>query len=272
MGRSRLLLGTAVVTAVLALTAPPAGAAEFPKPTGYLVDDAGAVPDAEQRALEAELAAYATRSGHQVAVAVVRSTGNESIEDYANDLFGHWGVGSAERDDGVLLVVATEDRKLRIEVGRGLEGTLTDVESADIIRDDMVPSLRAGNVGEAVRAGERGVRSALGDPTPEAGGETAPAAGFGGFGGGETAPRSQGGFGLLPLLVLGVLAFGLLSSLGGRRRRRRRRRGGMFFPVFLGSGWGGGWGSGGGFSDSSGGGFGGFGGGGSGGGGASGSW
>jgi uncharacterized protein len=270
MSRSRHLLGTALVTTLLTLATPAAAAgADFPAPTGYLVDDAGAIPDAEQQQLEAELTAYATRSTHQLAVAVVKSTGNESIEDYANDLFGQWGVGSAARDDGVLIVIATQDRHLRIEVGRGLEGTLTDVEAADIVRDKMVPELKAGRVVDAVRVGERGVRTALGDPTPDAGGETA--AGFSGFGGGEAAPRdSHTGIGLFPLLFVGLLVFGVLSRLGGRRRRRGR--GGMFFPVFLGSGWGGGGGWSSGDNGFGGGGFGGFGGGSSGGGGASGSW
>jgi uncharacterized protein len=246
-----------------------ASAADFPDPSGYLVDAADAVSDAEQQQLESELAAYAARSSHQLAVAVVSSTGGDSIEDYANDLFGRWGVGSAERDDGVLIVIATNDRHLRIEVGRGLEGTLTDIEAADIVRDKMVPELRAGRVADAVRVGERGVRAALEDPTPEAGGEAA--ANFGGFGGGEPAPRpSHTGFSLFPLLVVGLLVVGFLSRLGGRGRRRRRH-GGMFFPLFLGSGWGGG-GFGGGDTGFGGGGFGGFGGGSSGGGGASGSW
>lgn len=262
------------VLALLVLWASPAWAAEFPQPTGYLVDAANAVPDSDQQALEAELSAYAERSSHQLAVAVVRTTGGKSIEDYANDLFGRWGIGDAKRDDGVLLVVATSDRTLRIEVGRGLEGQLTDVQSADIIRNDMVPALRSGDVTGAVRAGERKVRAALGDPTPDAAG--APAASFTGYGGGQPVARSQSSFNLLPLLVLGFVAVLFISRLGGRRRRRRH---GMFFPLFLGSGWGGfgggswgGGGLGGGGFGGGGGGFGGFGGGSSGGGGASGSW
>jgi uncharacterized protein len=269
MSPFRRRLGAVVLAAVVPVSvATAARAASFPEPTGYVVDEAGALPDDEQEALEAELAAYAARSGHQIAVAVVTSTGNESIEDYANDLFGAWGVGTAERDDGVLIVVATSDRRLRIEVGRGLEGQLTDIEAADIVRDEMVPPLRAGRLPDAVRAGERAVRAALDDPTPQAAGDPQ-AQSFNGFGGGRPAAAEQGGgLGLLPLLALAFVAFAVLSRLG---RRRRRRRGGLFFPVFLGSGWGSTSWDGGGLG-AGGGGFGGFGGGSSGGGGASGSW
>jgi uncharacterized protein len=263
MRRTRLRAGiVGLVASALALgLASAAYAADFPAPTGFLVDAAEAVPDGQQQALEAELEAYAERSGHQLAVAVVDTTAGESIEDYANDLFGEWGVGSADRDDGVLIVVAVDDRELRIEVGRGLEGTLTDIEAADIIRDNMVPRLKVADYAGAVRAGERAVRRALGDPTPDAAGEPT-ARGFGGYGGGQPgAASSQGGLNFLPVIVIIIfLVIVALSSFGNRRRRS-----GGFFPIFIGSGWGGG-GSGGG------GGFGGFGGGSSGGGGASGSW
>jgi uncharacterized protein len=262
MPRHRLRAGFAgLATAAFVLAgAPTAYAADFPAPTGYLVDDANAIPEPAEQVLEAELEAYAERSGHQLAVAVVDSTDDESIEDYANDLFGEWGVGSAERDDGVLIVVAIDDRELRIEVGRGLEATLTDIEAADIIRDDMVPKLKVGDYAGAVRAGERGVRGVLGDPTPNAGGR-ADASAFDGYGGGEPAvQQSQTGYNFAPVMVIIIFVVIMLASFGNRRRRGRN---GGFFPIFIGSGWGGG-----GWSGGGGGGFGGFGGGGFGGGGA----
>jgi uncharacterized protein len=269
MSPFRLCIAAAAVAASVLAPASAAIADDgsgFPDPTGYVVDAAGQIPDGEQQALESELTAYAERSGHQLAVAVVAGTGGASIENYANDLFGYWGVGSSDRDDGVLVVVDTGDRQLRIEVGRGLEGTLTDIEAADIVRDQMVPLLKGGDLTGAVRTGERAIRRDLGDPTPNAAGDPS-ATGFDGFGGGEAAPPSGSGIGLLPLIPLLLIGFALLTSLG----RRRGRRGGMFFPLFLGTGWGGGFG--GGFGGGGGGGgFGGFGGGSSGGGGASGSW
>jgi uncharacterized protein len=268
----------AILAGALGLLLPSAAyASDFPAPTGYFVDPAGAIPANSGAAIEAELEAYADRSGHQLAVAVVDSTGSESIEDYANDLFGYWGVGSAERNDGVLIVVAINDRHLRIEVGRGLEATLTDIQAADIIRDDMVPNLKSGNYTNAVLAGERAVRAALGDPTPNAGGT--PSQAFTGYGGGQPGSTSNDSplFPVIAFVVTFIVPVLLLVLLIRTGSRRRRWGGG---PVFMGNGWGvGGWtgggfgGGGGGFSSGGGGGgFGGFGGGSSGGGGASGSW
>jgi uncharacterized protein len=222
-----------------------------------VVDAAGVVPDDVERRVAAALLDYQTRSGNQVAVAVVKSTGDESIEDYTIDLAREWGVGQKGADNGVVLVIAYEDRKLRIEVGRGLEGTLTDLQSGRLIREQIVPRLRAGDVGGAVEQGAEGIRRELGDdqvgpapPTPAAPDEE-PSNGVGAL-----------GF-IVPLAIAGLV----LS-------RRLGRGGGWGSPIFWGggysgSGWGGsGGGSGGGF----GGGFGGGGGGGFGGGGASGSW
>ncbi|MBV9486207.1 MAG: TPM domain-containing protein [Frankiaceae bacterium] len=265
--RRWLPVATLIVTVSAPATVALADAgAGFPEPSGYLVDAANQIPDAQQQALETELEAYADRSGHQLAVAVVDSTGGASIENYANDLFGYWGVGSAARDDGVLIVVATGDRQLRIEVGRGLEPELTDIEAADVVREQMVPRLQDGDLVGAIRDGERAVRRDLGDTAPNATGG-GNATDFSGFGGGEAAPQHHSGFSFVPLLPLLVIGFILLTSIG----RRRGRRGG-FFPIFVGTGWGGGWGGGGWSGGGGGGGFGGFGGGSSGGGGASGSW
>src|SRR5690606_2776976 len=103
-------------------------------------------------------------TGHQIGVAVVADTGTSSLEDYANDLFDEWGIGDAGEDDGVLVLVALGgDRGVRIEVGGGLEGELTDVESGDIIRDVLLPRLRDGDVDGALTAGIPTIRRALGD-------------------------------------------------------------------------------------------------------------
>jgi uncharacterized protein len=233
-------------------------AKSLPPFSAPVVDAAGVVPDDVERRVSAALVDYQSRSGNQVAVAVIKSTGDQSIEDYTIDLAREWGVGQKGADNGVVLVIAYEDRKLRIEVGRGLEGSLTDLQSGRLIREQIVPRLQAGDVGGAVELGAEGIRRELGDdqvgpapPPPE-----------------EPEPSGDGGFG--GLLVLGLLGLGLVGGLG-----RRWRRGGGW-PIFVGSGWpgaGGGWSGGGsGSSGGFGGGFGGGGGGGFGGGGASGSW
>lgn len=259
----------AVAAAVLALTlASPAVAAakeKFPAFTAPVVDAAGVVPDDVEQQVNAALEDYQRRSGNQIAVAVVKTTGDKSLEDYTIDLAREWGVGTKGKDNGVLLLIAYDDHKLRIEVGRGLEGQLTDLQSGRIIRERMVPLLKANDVGGAITQGTDAIRQDLGDtqvgplpppPQPE------PVA----------APRSNGVGAAVGFLFLLILLF----SLFGRRRRRHHWWG---FPIFWGGGWGGGFGGGfggGGFGGGGfgggGGGFGGGGGGGFGGGGASGGW
>ena len=239
----------AVVLALPAFTAP-------------VVDEAGVVPDDVERSVSAQLNDYQGRAGNQVAVAVVRTTGAQSLEDYSIDLAREWGVGKRGEDNGVLLLVAIDDRRVRIEVGRGLEDELTDLEAGEIVRDRLVPLLRVGDVGGAVRQGTEAIRASLGDAT--VGALPPPPAPVDDGGGGD----GDGFGGILPILVFGAFA---LTAMGGRGRRRW----GGGVPIFWGGGFGGSHGSsgggGGGFSGG-GGGFSGGGGGGFGGGGASGSW
>jgi uncharacterized protein len=243
-----------LVPLVLLGPAPSAAAAPGqPEFTAPVVDDADVVPDDVERSVSAELEAYERRSGNQIAVAVVTTTGDDALEDYAIDLAREWGVGTEGDDDGVLLLVAYEDRRLRIEVGRGLEGDLTDLESGRIIDEQMAPRLRDGDVGGAIEAGTAAIRQALGDDEA-----VVPAA---------PQQEEDEDRGLpWPVLLYGLLA--LSSLFGGIGRRRRGGWGGpMIFGGFGGLGGFGGGGFGGG-----GGGFGGGGGGGFGGGGASGDW
>lgn len=234
-------------------------AKSFPPFSAPVVDAAGVVPDDVERRVSAALLDYQTRSGNQVAVAVVKSSGDQSIEDYSIDLAREWGVGQKGADNGVVLVIAYEDRKLRIEVGRGLEGSLTDLQSGRLIREQIVPRLQAGDVAGAVEQGAEGIRRELGDD--QVGPAPPPLE--------EPGDEPSGGGGLGGLLVLGLLGLGLVGGVG-----RRWRRGGSW-PIFVGGGWpgsGGGWSGGGSSGGGFGGGFGGGGGGGFGGGGASGSW
>ena len=233
----------------------PAGAQEQLEFTAPVVDDAGVVPDAIEDEVSADLLAYEQRSGRQIAVAVVETTGDRSLEDYAIDLARDWGVGTEGEDDGVLVLIAYDDRRLRIEVGRGLEGELTDLEAGRIIRDHLRPRLQANDPGGAVRAGTQAIRAALGDDAATVPPTTRP-------------PERDGRQGSpWPLLLFGLIA---LASFGGFGRRRRGFGWGvpLIFGGMGGFGGGRGFGGGGGF----GGGFGGGGGGGFGGGGASGDW
>ena len=228
--------------------------------TAPVVDAANVVPDGIEHQVDNELNDYQQRSGNQIAVAVIKTTGSQSLEDYSIDLARAWGVGTKTKDNGVLVLIAYDDHKLRIEVGRGLEGTLTDLQSGRIIRDQMTPRLKSGDVGGAIEAGTASIRVVLGDEQA-----TAPPATH------VTPTTSPTGGIPWGLIVFAILA---VSSIGGGFGRRRRRFG-WATPLIYGQALGGltGFGRRGGFGGfSGGGGFGGGGGGGFGGGGASGSW
>lgn len=228
-------------------------AQDFPRFTNHVVDAAGVVPDEDEQRLNAELADYQKRSTNQIAIAVVESLDDTSIEDYSEDLFDEWGVGEKDKDNGLLLVVAMQERELRIEVGYGLEGELTDLESGRIV-DAMAPLMRRGDIGGALQQAANGMRAALGDTQAPALAEPA-----------EDEASETSFAWVIPIIV--VIALMLFN-----RRRGRRRRDFGLWPIFLGGNWGGGSSGGFGGGGFGGGGFGGGGGGGSGGGGASGGW
>ncbi len=120
-------------------------AAELPRLTGRVVDNAEIIDPATEASLTERLEAFEEKSSDQIVVATIRSLDGEALEPFANRLFRAWGLGQAGEDNGVLLLVALDDRKMRIEVGYGLEGTLTDLHSKLIIENTMVPAFRAGD-------------------------------------------------------------------------------------------------------------------------------
>ncbi len=120
-------------------------AADLPALTGRVVDNAGIIDAATEAALTQKLADFEKKDSDQIVVATVPSLDGEEIEPYATRLFRLWKLGQAKENNGVLLLVALNDRKMRIEVGYGLEGTLTNLQSKRIIENDMVPAFRAGD-------------------------------------------------------------------------------------------------------------------------------
>ncbi|WP_244480684.1 TPM domain-containing protein [Mesorhizobium sp. Root157] len=120
-------------------------AASLPTLTGRVVDDAGMIDAATEVLLTQKLAEFEAKGSDQIVVATIPSLDGEAIEPYSNRLFRAWNLGQAGEDNGVLVLVARDDRKMRIEVGYGLEGTLTDLHSKLIIENDMVPAFRAGD-------------------------------------------------------------------------------------------------------------------------------
>ncbi|HSV17714.1 MAG TPA: TPM domain-containing protein [Casimicrobiaceae bacterium] len=275
------------------------GLAPIPPLTARVTDRTGTLAPNERAALDDKLARFEAQSGDQVVVLMVPSTKPEPIEAYSIRVAEAWKIGRKGSDNGVLFLVAKDDRKMRIEVGYGLEGVLTDAMSRRIIADDVAPKFREGHFAAGIDAGVDRIIATIGAPgsaaaTPPTRTSRGPARGIGGMdfqtllillfvgvpvlGGilkrvfgrllGSTFGAGIVGFGasfVLGSLVLGalagVVAFVILLFLG--MGSTFGRRGGIYVPT---GGWGGG-----GFGGGGGGGF--SGGGGSfGGGGASGSW
>ncbi len=154
-----LLLGWLVV---LALPGTTNAAPDYPALTGRVVDQAKLLDAAARDGLEARLAAHETAGGDQVVVVTLESLDGESIEEYGVGLGRHWGVGQEGKDNGVLLIVAPEEREVRIEVGYGLEGTLTDAVSSQIIRNEILPRFRRSDMAGGIVAGADAIVAALG--------------------------------------------------------------------------------------------------------------
>ena len=128
-----------------------------PAPERWVTDTAGVLSAVERDDLDARLQAYEQQTGHQVIVWVGRTAGEGSVEDFAVRAFEAWKVGRAGEDDGVALFVLVDDRKVRIEVGYGLEDRVTDLAAARIIRDAIVPRIVDGDFDGAIRGGTEGI-------------------------------------------------------------------------------------------------------------------
>ncbi|MGQ0444939.1 MAG: TPM domain-containing protein [Beijerinckiaceae bacterium] len=126
----------------------------FPPLNGRVVDSANIIPPAESAGISPKLASLEAKSGIQLVVATVKSLDGEDIAPYANALFRAWKLGTKQSNNGVLLLVAPNERKARIEVGYGLEGTLTDALAKIIVTNAMAPRFKAGDFGGGI---ERGV-------------------------------------------------------------------------------------------------------------------
>ena len=253
---------------VLLIFGLPASASEpkFPTLTGRVVDDAGVLDTWTQSELTDMLASHEGATGEQVVVVTLPSLQGYTIEDYGYQLGRHWGIGQKGSNTGALLIVAPKEHKVRIEVGYGLEGTLTDAISSAIIQNYILPSFKRGDYSAGIVAGTTSILSVLAGNSPDTG-QPATSVGEGQFAGSNKSLFNPPDRAALAVLVL----FFLIPFIGT-----------MFLVVaFIRSGqkvqWGSrnSWDSAGGFGggSSSGGGGGFSGGGGSfGGGGASGSW
>lgn len=238
------------------LFASSAFALEVPPHTGLVVDQAGLLNSLEQQRLEASLREFQKRVGPQLQLLTIPSLEDETIETYSIKVTDQWKLGSAKEDNGVLMLVALQERQLRIEVGRGLEGDLPDIIAGRIIRNTIAPYFQEGKFAAGILAG-------LEEIARRAGGELQNMPEYRQI---QRRPRGVGS--LLPVLLFFFLI--VPRFLGGSRRRRRGAMGNVATGMLLGSLLGGG--GRGGFGGGGLGGFGGGGGGGFGGGGASGRW
>lgn len=249
------------------------GMVAVPAKAARVTDNAAMLTPQQRGALEQVLADYETRSGSQIAVLLIPSTAPESIEQYSIRVGDAWKLGRKGVDDGVLLLVAKDNpaalRRLRIEAGRGVQGTLTDAQSKRVLQDVIAPHFKRNDYYGGLVAGVGAIQALLNQeqlPAPAAARQ--PAA--------QQEQQQQQGFGLLlPLLFLGfMVVMALLRSRGGGRRLQRGSWGSGASGVLLGSALSQGWGSGGGSGGGGGFGGGGFSGGGGSfdGGGASGDW
>ena len=154
----RRLATAALVCASVAAAAAP----QFPKLTGRVVDAAGLLAPQTEAELTAQLAAHEQVTTNQVVVVTLPSLQGYDIADYGYQLGRHWAIGQKGKNNGVLLIVAPKERKMRIEVGYGLEGVLTDAISRDIIERVIKPPFRQGNYEQGIRAGTTAILAALG--------------------------------------------------------------------------------------------------------------
>lgn len=194
----------------------------FPQLTGRVVDEAGLLSASEEQSLDQALAAHEQKTGEQVVVVTVPSLQGLPIEQYGYQLGRHWGIGQKDEDTGALLIVAPEEREVRIEVGYGLEGRLTDAASKLIIENIILPAFRAGQFGPGIVAGTGAILQVLGGEPPGAV-AAAPQP--------SSSERSEGGLlSLIPMLFIG--AFIMFARLGRFGRRRRGYLGGV--PWYMG--------------------------------------
>jgi len=269
----------AVMLLALVALAAPASAQTFPPLTGRVVDQADLLRPEQEIDISSKSAALEAQTKRQFVVATVKSLEGYEISDYAYRLGRAWGIGQKQEDDGVILLVAPNERKVWITTGYGAGAFLTDAMSGVIVREKILPEFKKNppDYGAGITAGADAIIQQMELPADQAQANIAKAQ--------QQSARKNGGLPIIPAIVIMIVFFSIIGSLSRRSgsKRYRTQRGGISPWVVLwglnelsrGSRGGGSWGGGGGFGGGGwGGGGGGFsgGGGGFGGGGAGGSW
>lgn len=179
----------------------------FPALSGRIVDQAGLLDSAAETKLDAQLAAHEADTGNQIVIVTLKSLEGYAIADYANRLGRSWQIGTAENDNGVLLVVAPQERKVRIEVGYGLEGALTDALSSQIIRKEMLPAFRQDSYPRGIQQGvDSIIKAVAGEYQAEPASKRRK----------DDISSSIGG--ILPLIFIGMIAVVEFLRRSGRKR------------------------------------------------------
>lgn len=246
-----LVRGFALAAVLLLAGLLDAAAAEpkFPELTGRIVDNANLLTPQDKAAIEAELAAIEAKSTDQVVVVTLPDLQGYAIDDYGYQLGRKWGIGQKGKDNGVLLIVAPNDRKVRIETGRGLEQHLTDAMGRIIIENAILPKFRRGDFSGGIRDGVRDIKATI-EGDAEGVKERAR---------GRVGEHQEVDYTALIMIALWITIILYIfyqqqkyaqqfpQSTANANRRARRQGGGPIIIIPGGSSdWGGGWGGGGG--------------------------
>ena len=197
----------ALLPLLLLWTAALQAAPAFPTLSGRVVDEAALMSRKQAHQLTQQLAAFEKRSGIQLVVVSVDNLDGETIEEYGYQLGRHWGIGQKGKNNGVLLLIALDERKVRIEVGYGLEGALPDAIAANIIQTRILPAFKRGDMVAGVVAGSQSIMKALA-------GEYQPVE--------QPKSDSDGGPWLFILVVIAMIVLHNLRGGGGGPGGRRR--------------------------------------------------
>lgn len=205
---------------LLLLFATPAIAQDFPKPDGsWVLDQGDFLTDGEERALEQRLEQNNKDTGRQFVVVTVPDLQGHTIEDYGYRLGREWGIGDERKDDGVLFLIAREERKMRIETGYGARVFLPDVIAGRIIRNEITPRFKEGDFAGGINAGVDSILESLSLPPEEAQKRAAEAAA-------EQEERNGSGVGAALFgIAVNIFIFMFIFLAIARRASGRRYRG-----------------------------------------------
>lgn len=203
MNMMRRWLALCLLLCATALHAAP----DFPALTGRVVDEANLMSRKQAHQLAQQLAVFEKRSGVQLVVVSIDTLAGDTIEEYGYQLGRHWGIGQKGKNNGVLLIIAQDERKVRIEVGYGLEGALPDAIAANIIQTRILPAFKRGDMVAGILAGSQGIMQALA-------GEYQPVDN-------TSKADKQGGPWLFILVVIAMIVLHNLRGGGGPGGRRR---------------------------------------------------